>query len=233
MNALTVQKPQLLASVSMTLILLLLLLLKPSLVFNSTALTVPEKRIEIKLIIPDKTRQVESTPCLNMKVLLINHTDTAVSFFEDWNSWGYFNLYFEINAKDTTYLITKKDRYWDKNFPSFKTLFPGDSLELAFSGHGLDCSFSQYSGPINTILSPGNSIRAIYKLDEGTLLDAKQSGFVDSSAMVRYKYKKVKNLYRRSKDMNDWIVVDSLEKPVPLFQTFPLDKIESAEYRLY
>lgn len=217
----------------MTHILLLILLLQPLLVFDSKPLSVPEKRIEVKLIIPDKAKQIASTPCLNLKVLFINHTDTAVSFFEDWNGYGYFNTCLEIKSGDTAYLITKKDRDWSKNFPSFKILFPGDSMELTFSNLASQCSFSQYSGGINAVLNPGSSIRAIYQLHEGTLLSAKRSGFVDSTTMVKYKYKKVKNLSLRSKDINDWIVVDSLEKPVPLFQTFPLVKLESAEYKLY
>jgi hypothetical protein len=222
-----------LAAISMTQILLLILLLRPLLVFDANHPPAPEKRIVIKLIIPEKAKQVESTPCLNLKVLFINHTDTAVSFFEDWNSWGYFNIGFEIKSGDTTYLLTKKDRDWPKNFPSFKTLFPGDSMEFNFSHPMPDCSFSQYSGLINTILNPGNSIRAIYQLDEAVLNDVKRTGFVDSTTMIRYKYKKINNLFSRSRDSKDWIIVDSLEKPVPLFQTFPLGKFESTEYSLY
>lgn len=208
-------------------------MLRPLLVFDSNHSSAPEKRIEIKLIIPDKTKQIKSTPCLNLKVLFINHTDTAASFFEDWNSWGYFNIGFEIKSGNTTYLLTKKDREWPKNFPSFKTLFPGDSMEFSFSPAMADCSFSQYSGLKNIILNPGNSIKATYQLNEATLNDAKRIGLVDSTTMIKYKYKKINNVFSRSRDMKDWIIVDSLANPVPLFQTFPLGKLESTEYNLY
>lgn len=199
----------------------------------SDTMAISKNRIEIKLDIPQRAKQVESNPCLNINVLFINHTDTAVSFFEDWNSWGYYNLSFEIRSGNTSFLITKKERDWPKNFPSFKTLFPGDSLELRFDNFSSECSFYQYSGLINAVLNPGSSIKAIYQLPEGALLDAKRNGFLDSTEMVKYKYKKVKNLSSYTTDFKDWVVIDSLEKPVLIFQTFPLSKLESAEYRLY
>ena len=50
-----------------------------------------EKEIEIQILFPKK-----SVPnhCLIINVLSINHTDSVASFFEDWNSWGYFNIGF-------------------------------------------------------------------------------------------------------------------------------------------
>jgi len=102
----------------------------------------------------------------NIKTVIINRTDTIVRFYEDWNLWGYFNIIFEITTPDSVYIIYKKVRGWTKNFPSYKTLYPGDSMVLdyfrdrncywedlpAFTGKNYECA----------------KIKATYKLDEET-----------------------------------------------------------------
>lgn len=59
-------------------------------------------------------------------VLLTNTSKVPVTLFEEWNSWGYFGLSFEISYPDgRTVRAVKKDRGWDKNFPSTVTIEPG------------------------------------------------------------------------------------------------------------
>ncbi len=217
----------------MAYIILIILLLRPLIVFDAETFSSTTKNIEIQLVIPDEAKQIESTHCLNLKVLIINHTDTIASFFEDWNSWGYFNISLEVKSKDSIYRLYKNDRDWPKNFPSFKSLFPGDTLTLNFMQEINGCPFPQLSDLVNANLSPSDSIKVIYHLKQATLEDAKRIGWADPTFLIKYKYKKVKNISRRTRDPNDWIIIDSIDKGVPIYQTFPLARLESNYYKLY
>lgn len=58
-------------------------------------------------------------------VLLTNVSPHPVILFEEWNSWGYYGLSFEITYPDGRKLLaTRAPRGWDKNFPSTFTLAP-------------------------------------------------------------------------------------------------------------
>jgi hypothetical protein len=192
-----------------------------------------EKNIEIQLVIPDKSKQIASAPCLDIQLLIINHTDTVASFFEDWNSWGYFNIYFEVKVDDSIYRINKRQRDWPKNFPSFKVLFPGDTLKLSFDKKLPYCDFYQFSNLIQPSNNSNTSIRAIYQLDSLTLFDAHDLSYFDSSKMIKYKYKWIPKHASSRKGDGEWKIVDSLFNPVPLMQTFVLSRMQSIEYKLY
>lgn len=182
-----------------------------------------EKNIEVQIIFPDRQTKPEPNTCLNVKVLIINHTDTIASFFEDWNSWGYFNLSFQVATIDTTFILYKKSRNWPKNFPSFKTLFPGDTLLLAYSLDYEYCDDSQFEGTISKATTRPTKIKAIYQLPKEALTHA------DLKGTIKYKrvYNKGTNRYNGS-----WVIVDSLMNPVEINRTFPLSKLESREYEL-
>jgi hypothetical protein len=175
------------------------------------------KNLEIELSFPNSQTQGQRNPCLKVNVLIINHTDTVASFFEDWNSWGYFNINFQIKSGDSTYTIYKRVRAWDKNFPSYETLFPGDTMELKFFLDYGHCSTSPFNGYISITPNGRNTIKAIYKLDAAALKNADLEGYI--------KYKQV---YIPDK----LITIDSLKTPVEINRTFPISKLESKEYRL-
>jgi hypothetical protein len=88
-------------------------------------------------------------------VLLTNVSAHPVTLFQEWNSWGYYGLAFEVTYPDGRKVITTRGpRGWDKNFPSTFTLAPQGHyvFEVSFdhtwtssprteptSGHGLSC----------------------------------------------------------------------------------------------
>ncbi len=58
-------------------------------------------------------------------VLLTNTSATPITLFEEWNSWGYFGLSFDITYADGHQVhMFKAARGWDKNFPSTLILAP-------------------------------------------------------------------------------------------------------------
>ncbi len=65
-------------------------------------------------------------------VIIRNHSDSMIYFYEDWNSWGYYNFKFKIETKDSIYLITRTNHSWWRNFPSIHTINPNQSLVFHF-----------------------------------------------------------------------------------------------------
>ena len=68
----------------------------------------------------------ESLP--DIRVVIRNETDTLASFYEDWNSWGFDAISFELTKNDTVITLHRGGGCWDKNYPSSIMLFPGDSM---------------------------------------------------------------------------------------------------------
>ncbi|MCW3072070.1 MAG: hypothetical protein JWO44_1960 [Bacteroidetes bacterium] len=59
-------------------------------------------------------------------VLLQNNSGKPINIWQEWNSWGYFCLSFEVTYPDgTTEIASKTKRGWDKNFASAQTIAPG------------------------------------------------------------------------------------------------------------
>ncbi|WBA44241.1 hypothetical protein [Hymenobacter canadensis] len=59
-------------------------------------------------------------------VLLTNTSTAPINLFEEWNSFGYYGLSFEITYPDGRIVrVGKAIRGWDKNFPSTITIEPG------------------------------------------------------------------------------------------------------------
>ena len=60
---------------------------------------------------------------------LVFSNQDGLKVYEDWNFWGYFAPSFKAeDGNCKTYEITRRDRAWDKNYPSTATLNKGDFL---------------------------------------------------------------------------------------------------------
>lgn len=66
-------------------------------------------------------------------VIIRNSTDSTIHFYENWNSYGYYNFSFEIETDDSLYLITKTHRLWWRNFPSSISIPPNQSMVFHFN----------------------------------------------------------------------------------------------------
>ena len=136
---------------------------------TSNKKSVTNQKGEIEIRISDTNSK--KTRCNNnydstFSVIIKNNTDSIASFYEDWNMWGYYNLYFKINLKEDTIYFTKKQKEgWDKNFPSYYALNPGDSMIIDYT-KDCSCKWSEFR-----CLPAGNyesvKIKAIYELQKG------------------------------------------------------------------
>lgn len=116
-------------------------------------------------------------------VIIRNQTDSVICFYEDWNSWGYFNIKFQIETADSTYMIMRIKRGgWWKNFPSIHKINPNQSLVFHYELIDSSCAerfgideLSKRSMQWTGLPRKGyksSKIRAIYELPkEYELLD--------------------------------------------------------------
>lgn len=64
-------------------------------------------------------------------VVLTNISSEPVRLWKEWCSWGYFNLTFELEFDDEKPVpVEKTERGWDKNFPDFVEIPPGEHFVL-------------------------------------------------------------------------------------------------------
>ena len=65
-------------------------------------------------------------------VILTNSSETPKRIWQEWCSWGYYAMSFELTDESgKTWTVKKKPREWDKNYPDYWTLGPHESLVLA------------------------------------------------------------------------------------------------------
>jgi len=99
-------------------------------VLPASAQTLPSPTLQIipteysSRISPDAAIVFDYTT--HFHVLLTNTSTAPINLFEEWNSFGYYGLSFDIKYPDgRTVHLVKKPRGWDKNFPSTVTIEPG------------------------------------------------------------------------------------------------------------
>ena len=92
-----------------------------------TSRQLPELRVELRpsedgvLLFPPELRH-------HLHFVLFSN-QTGLKVYEDWNSWGCFAPSFKAHDGNCrTYDITRRERDWDKNFPSTAILKKGDFL---------------------------------------------------------------------------------------------------------
>ncbi|MCP5424539.1 MAG: hypothetical protein H6970_05670 [Gammaproteobacteria bacterium] len=78
----------------------------------------------------DGSRMIDLySPDNHFHVILSNHSDTVLHLWREWCSWGHYNLSFEItDEQGKTWIVSKQDKNWTKNFPDFLELSPAESL---------------------------------------------------------------------------------------------------------
>lgn len=100
-------------------------------------------RLQNRIVIPDKKNKeiidwekkyVRQADCL---VVVKNISKKPLALYEEWNSWGYYNLKFVFAGDSNEYVVTKKPGVWYRNFESCQILEPGESLTIpvAFADH--------------------------------------------------------------------------------------------------
>jgi hypothetical protein len=70
-------------------------------------------------------------------VVLTNMSQETLPVFETWNSWGYQTVAFELTTADgKKFILSVKERGFDKNFPSTFLIKPGEHQMFAIRFDG-------------------------------------------------------------------------------------------------
>src|SRR5258706_13539920 len=64
----------------------------------------------------------------DLKLVILNNTDTLTRFYRSWNAWGDNAIQLELTIKDSIFTLHYSSFCSSNNFPSAETLQPGDSM---------------------------------------------------------------------------------------------------------
>jgi hypothetical protein len=91
----------------------------------------PNPPLELKIAVPVHHQHRSLNDGDHFHVLVRNVSDQSIRLWTDRYSWGYSNLSFEIVGDDGKMTpVRKKPRGWDKNYPDWLELKPGDTYVL-------------------------------------------------------------------------------------------------------
>jgi hypothetical protein len=106
---------------------------RPRSVRSQGAVILSEKPdVKVSLAVVEGGRQSAASA---FRVIIENISDKPQSHFDEWNSWGYYNLSLQwTNADGKTGTVAKVPRGWDQNGPNVTILQPGEALvrEVSF-----------------------------------------------------------------------------------------------------
>jgi hypothetical protein len=75
------------------------------------------------------TRHDSELPNRDFYVLLSNGSKQPQTVWEDWNSWGYYAISFELTTNDgKKYVLSKRQTGFTKNYPSWVVIEPGEHV---------------------------------------------------------------------------------------------------------
>ena len=107
-----------------------------------------------------RTLELSSVP-----VVVANRSPADVRVWREWCSWGWFQLSFEIrDGTGNIVTVRKKERAWDKNYPDFWTLAPGEPLVL--TANLLDAEAWGWSAPAADLRGKALEVRAVFAAEE-------------------------------------------------------------------
>jgi len=104
-------------------------------------------------------------PAPYFHVLLRNTTTAPQRIFQEWNSWGYYALCFELtNESGETTVVRKGIAFWTRNGPSYWTIAPNDFaiIDVYFADRGTwgDGFWLKSGNPTGRV-----KLRAIYQVN--------------------------------------------------------------------
>lgn len=106
-----------------------------------------DSTVSIELSIPHSSQMRKLNDCASINndvfIIIHNNTDSTIRFYENWNSYGYYNFTFEIKTLDTNYTVSRPHKFWYRNFPSHHSVFPDESIVFQFELIDTACASSR------------------------------------------------------------------------------------------
>lgn len=134
----------------------------------------PKNKMSIELSIPHTREFAYINDCSSLKkasVIIHNNTDTTNYFYENWNTYGYYNISFEIKFEDSIHQIIRPRKLWYRNYPSYLIVNANESLVFDYALIDTSCAaklvnerFFEHGWIGFPPISDTVEIRAVYQL---------------------------------------------------------------------
>jgi hypothetical protein len=93
--------------------------------------------------------------------VVLNRSDADLKVWRNWCSWGWFQPSLEFrNEKGKVVRVVRKDRPWDKNYPDFWTMAPGEPFVLSLNL--TDSVVWKCDVPIESLKGKSLDVRAVF-----------------------------------------------------------------------
>lgn len=97
-----------------------------------------QNKVTLELLPKDLTDS--TTYPIKSKIIFLakitNNSKDTLCFYEEWNSWGFGNLDFDLKTVFGLHVkIHRISKGWDKNFPSYYLLKPNQSVVIPIYNH--------------------------------------------------------------------------------------------------
>lgn len=145
----------------------------------------PAPLLELKIAVPIHHGHRSLNTSDHFHVLVKNVSDAPLRLWTDKYSWGYSNLSFELIGDDgRVTAIQKKPRGWDKNYPDWLQLQPGDTyvLNVNFAAKDIWENPPAAGGKKPTLVK----LRAVYQIspDDQSTMHAVWTGKLESATDI-------------------------------------------------
>ncbi len=99
---------------------------------SNAYLAAQDDTLSVTIAIPQHHNHRSLNTTDHIHVLITNTSDEPIRLWSDRYSWGYSNLSFEIIDEGGMAVgkVSKKSRGWNKNFPDWLQIGPGESYVL-------------------------------------------------------------------------------------------------------
>jgi hypothetical protein len=101
--------------------------------------SMPDGDLQVR-IVPSSFREATGRaielyrPSQHFHVVVTNVSKEPVRLWREWCSWGYFNVSFiATDESGKTVTMKKRPRGWDKNYPDWSIIPPGDHMIFEIS----------------------------------------------------------------------------------------------------
>jgi hypothetical protein len=163
------------------------------------------------------------SPDPDIKLVILNNTDTAATFYQTWNIWGDDAIRLELTIKDSVFILHYSSFCSSNNYPAAETLRPGDSMcvyikvEKCYERGPCPCLYSmpkEYRFPIKHLR--GAQLRAFYRVNlenhqqevASSMKDAKWLDSIDHRAGII--------VTEKEKYLRSFVTCELVSKPIEI-----------------
>jgi hypothetical protein len=159
----------------------------------------------------------------DLKLVILNNTDTVATFYKPWNLWGGDAIRLELTINDTIFNLYYSSFCDSRNFPDAETLRPGDSMciyikiEKCYERGPCPCLYSitnKYRFPKDKLR--GAQLRAFYSMNLENHQQAVITGIENAKLLDSVGHKKGKMVNEQKKYLKTFVTSELVSKPIEI-----------------